>query len=223
MSGPVHDLGRKPPSVAGLTNTTATLASRNRSRVPRSAPSAPHSSGILNTQKPTLTTHLLVCFVLFYCRLQPCSGFLLVSSDRNDTKEHQTWHRHTFRRQPMAKIPRRQKHTTSNSANCSSLKLPKYVHPSSLPRGAPQPSKSQLLDWFVLTNGQSLEVVLQNINKLNRSLEEVTSVGNEFAPVESLWSHFENVMAKDPSDQQEGAQEGATEHEGETEVPQDRK
>jgi DASH complex subunit DAD1 len=75
----------------------------------------------------------------------------------------------------------------------------------------------------ILTRCQSLEVVLQNINKLNRSLEEVTSVGNEFAPVESLWSHFENVMAKDPSEQQEGAQEGATEHEGETEVPQDRK
>jgi DASH complex subunit DAD1 len=61
--------------------------------------------------------------------------------------------------------------------------------------------------------------VLQNINKLNRSLEEVTSVGNEFAPVESLWSHFENVMAKDTNEGQEGgAQEGATEHEGETEV-----
>ena len=74
-----------------------------------------------------------------------------------------------------------------------------------------------------LTPPQSLELVLQNINKLNRSLEEVTQVGNEFAPVESLWSHFENVMAKDPSEQQEGAQEGATEHEGETEVPQDRK
>jgi DASH complex subunit DAD1 len=65
--------------------------------------------------------------------------------------------------------------------------------------------------------------VLQNINKLNRSLEEVTSVGNEFAPVESLWSHFENVMAKDPSEQQEGTQEGVTEHEGETEVPEERK
>lgn len=70
---------------------------------------------------------------------------------------------------------------------------------------------------------QSLELVLQNINKLNRSLEEVTSVGNEFAPVESLWSHFENVMAKDATEGgQDGAtgaaQEGNTEHEGETEV-----
>ena len=55
-------------------------------------------------------------------------------------------------------------------------------------------------------------------------MEEVTSVGNEFAPVESLWSHFENVMTKDPNEQQqESTQEGATEHEGETEVPEDRK
>jgi len=97
------------------------------------------------------------------------------------------------------------------------------VHPSNPPRSAPQPSESQLLDRSILINNQSLEVVLQNINKLNRSLEEVTSVGNEFAPVESLWSHFENVMAKDPSEQQEGPQEGATEHEGETEGPQERK
>jgi DASH complex subunit DAD1 len=67
---------------------------------------------------------------------------------------------------------------------------------------------------YVLTPTQSLELVLQNINKLNRSLEEVTQVGNEFAPVESLWSHFENVMAKDASEAQDGA--GETEGEGET-------
>lgn len=75
-----------------------------------------------------------------------------------------------------------------------------------------------------LTPAQSLELVLQNINKLNRSLEEVTQVGNEFAPVESLWSHFENVMAKDPNEGQEGAQEGTTEHEAEdTEVTEHQK
>ncbi|KAH3906760.1 hypothetical protein HBI56_062710 [Parastagonospora nodorum] len=73
----------------------------------------------------------------------------------------------------------------------------------------------QQREMLVTEIAQSLELVLQNINKLNRSLEEVTQVGNEFAPVESLWSHFENVMAKDP---QEGAPEGNTEHEGETEV-----
>ncbi|KAI7263477.1 hypothetical protein KC345_g9141 [Hortaea werneckii] len=44
----------------------------------------------------------------------------------------------------------------------------------------------------------SLENVLQNINKLNRSLEGVIAVGNEFSQVEGLWSQFENVMAKQP-------------------------
>jgi DASH complex subunit DAD1 len=77
---------------------------------------------------------------------------------------------------------------------------------------------------------QSLEHVLQNINKLNRSLEEVIAVGNEFSPVEALWSQFENVMAKQGGEeggaqgqgqgqgQEQHGDEGRTEHEGETEV-----
>jgi len=44
----------------------------------------------------------------------------------------------------------------------------------------------------------NFEHVLANINKLNRSLEGVIAVGNEFSSVEALWSTFENVMAKDP-------------------------
>merc|ERR1712000_703317 len=43
----------------------------------------------------------------------------------------------------------------------------------------------------------SFEQVLANINKLNRSLESVIAVGNEFSSVEALWSQFEIVMAKD--------------------------
>ncbi|KAL2024103.1 hypothetical protein VTK56DRAFT_9883 [Thermocarpiscus australiensis] len=46
----------------------------------------------------------------------------------------------------------------------------------------------------------SFEHVLANINKLNRSLEAVIAVGNEFSSVEALWSQFENVMAKDPEE-----------------------
>ncbi|OAL03966.1 hypothetical protein IQ06DRAFT_196632, partial [Phaeosphaeriaceae sp. SRC1lsM3a] len=92
---------------------------------------------------------------------------------------------------------------------------------STLNGGSTGPEKTyfeQQREMLVTEIAQSLELVLQNINKLNRSIEEVTSVGNEFAPVESLWSHFENVMAKDASEGQEGgAQEGNTEHEGETE------
>jgi len=49
----------------------------------------------------------------------------------------------------------------------------------------------------------SFEQVLANINKLNRSLEAVIAVGNEFSSVEALWSQFENVMGR------ENAEEGA--------------
>lgn len=47
------------------------------------------------------------------------------------------------------------------------------------------------------SNAQSFEHVLANINKLNRNLEAVIAVGNEFSSVEALWSTFENVMGKE--------------------------
>lgn len=43
----------------------------------------------------------------------------------------------------------------------------------------------------------AMDHVLQNINKLNRNLEGVIAVGNEFGAVEALWSQFENVMASE--------------------------
>ncbi|KND94610.1 DASH complex subunit DAD1 [Tolypocladium ophioglossoides CBS 100239] len=58
----------------------------------------------------------------------------------------------------------------------------------------------------------SLEHVLANINKLNRSLEAVIAVGNEFSSVEALWSQFENVMVKDDEG---GATKQGEQHEGE--------
>ncbi|OBW64104.1 MAG: Ras-related protein RSR1 [Aureobasidium pullulans] len=63
----------------------------------------------------------------------------------------------------------------------------------------PQPEKTyfeqqrELVLQDVATN---LEQVLQNMNTLNRSLESVIAVGNEFGQVEGLWSMFENVMAQ---------------------------
>ncbi|AEO71170.1 db42d825-f411-4dc0-a2a2-c5009847d11a [Thermothielavioides terrestris] len=57
----------------------------------------------------------------------------------------------------------------------------------------------------------SFEHVLANINKLNRSLEAVIAVGNEFSSVEALWSQFENVMAKDPEEGNAGKAEGHAE------------
>ncbi|KAL9061084.1 MAG: hypothetical protein Q9162_000229 [Coniocarpon cinnabarinum] len=47
--------------------------------------------------------------------------------------------------------------------------------------------------------GENLEQVLQNLNRLNRNLEGTIAVGNEFSTVEALWSHFEGVMAKEPT------------------------
>ncbi|KAF4123858.1 DASH complex subunit DAD1 [Geosmithia morbida] len=66
----------------------------------------------------------------------------------------------------------------------------------------------------------SFEHVLASINKLNRSLESVVAVGNEFSSVEALWSQFENVMAprddSGPITSGAGAA-GATKAEGEGE------
>ncbi|KAK3677931.1 Dolichyl-diphosphooligosaccharide-protein glycosyltransferase subunit dad1 [Recurvomyces mirabilis] len=48
------------------------------------------------------------------------------------------------------------------------------------------------------------------MNKLNRSLEGVIAVGNEFSQVEGLWSQFENVMAKEPAkEESKDVREGA--------------
>ncbi|KAK8191653.1 DASH complex subunit Dad1-domain-containing protein [Phyllosticta capitalensis] len=54
----------------------------------------------------------------------------------------------------------------------------------------------------------SLESVLQNINRLNRSLEGVIAVGNEFGSVEALWSQFENVMSAQQQQNQSQQQAG---------------
>ncbi|GAB0135990.1 hypothetical protein EsDP_00004309 [Epichloe bromicola] len=64
---------------------------------------------------------------------------------------------------------------------------------------------------------QSFEHVLGNINKLNRSLEEVIKMGNDFSSVEALWSQFENVMAKEeePKHGQQAQAEGSQQAESE--------
>ncbi|KAK1761080.1 DASH complex subunit Dad1-domain-containing protein [Echria macrotheca] len=68
----------------------------------------------------------------------------------------------------------------------------------------------------------SFEHVLANINKLNRSLEAVITVGNEFSSVEALWSQFENVMGnKEEETTETTGEEDETGHEeGETETEQ---
>ncbi len=50
------------------------------------------------------------------------------------------------------------------------------------------------------------------MNKLNRSLEGVIAVGNEFGAVEALWSQFEGVMAQEEEGEgEEGQTEGSAE------------
>ncbi|KAK3314700.1 dash complex, subunit dad1 [Apodospora peruviana] len=68
----------------------------------------------------------------------------------------------------------------------------------------------------------SFEHVLANINKLNRSLEAVITVGNEFSSVEALWSTFENVMASEEQVETEAtaADSGATSGAGGSSEPE---
>ncbi|KKA29734.1 hypothetical protein TD95_003891 [Thielaviopsis punctulata] len=56
----------------------------------------------------------------------------------------------------------------------------------------------------------SFNNVLTNLNNLNRSLEAVIAVGNEFSSVEGLWSQFENVMGKD--DEESKPEEAGPDH-----------
>ncbi len=64
---------------------------------------------------------------------------------------------------------------------------------------------------------QSFEHVLANMNKLNRGLEGVIAVGNEFSSVEALWSQFEAVTGKevDAQAREDGGDRGEEEAEEE--------
>ncbi|KAF4983131.1 hypothetical protein FZEAL_1398 [Fusarium zealandicum] len=69
----------------------------------------------------------------------------------------------------------------------------------------------------------SFEHVLANINKLNRSLEAVVAVGNEFSSVEALWSQFENVMDKEAEGESESKQGEQTQQHEEREEEDEHK
>ncbi|PHH53705.1 hypothetical protein CFIMG_008117RA00001 [Ceratocystis fimbriata CBS 114723] len=59
----------------------------------------------------------------------------------------------------------------------------------------------------------SFNNVLANLNNLNRSLEAVIAVGNEFSSVEALWSQFEGVMGKDDEVKREESDESRVKQE----------
>jgi DASH complex subunit DAD1 len=66
---------------------------------------------------------------------------------------------------------------------------------------------------------QSLESVLTQINSLNRSLEGIIEIGNEFASVEALWSQFETVMGRTEEEGANGEEGAAQDEEAREEQP----
>ncbi len=61
---------------------------------------------------------------------------------------------------------------------------------------------------------QSLDTLLTQLNRLNRGLESVIAVGNEFSSVEALWSQFEGVMGGQAEDKERKEEEEGQETEG---------
>lgn len=60
--------------------------------------------------------------------------------------------------------------------------------------------------------------MLTQINGLNRSLEGIIEIGNEFAQVEALWSQFENVVGSGQATGEEGRVQGDNRN-GDSEQP----
>ncbi|PCG97301.1 DASH complex, subunit Dad1 [Penicillium occitanis (nom. inval.)] len=71
------------------------------------------------------------------------------------------------------------------------------------PRSEFESQRAELVREIAL----GMESVLQYINRLNRNLESIIAVGNEFSSVEALWSQFENVMGAEEGQQQQAQQQ----------------
>ncbi|EEA28891.1 Dolichyl-diphosphooligosaccharide-protein glycosyltransferase subunit dad1 [Talaromyces marneffei ATCC 18224] len=82
------------------------------------------------------------------------------------------------------------------------------------PRSEFESQRSELVREIAL----GMESVLQYINRLNRNLESIIAVGNEFSSVEALWSQFENVMGSEENQQQQQQQQQEQKNRGEGEV-----
>jgi len=77
---------------------------------------------------------------------------------------------------------------------------------------ASQPSEFELRRAALVSEiGESLEQVLAHVNALNRNLEGIIEIGNEFSSVEALWSQFETVMGRDDQNAQTSADHGGDE------------
>ncbi|KAB8234425.1 DASH complex subunit DAD1 [Aspergillus alliaceus] len=92
--------------------------------------------------------------------------------------------------------------------------------PGSKSRSATPTVFEQQREELVREIAVGMEQVLQNINRLNRNLESIISVGNEFSSVEALWSQFENFMGRPEGEKAEGGSREKEEQqeEGESEL-----
>ncbi|KAF7589904.1 hypothetical protein BBP40_003522 [Aspergillus hancockii] len=75
---------------------------------------------------------------------------------------------------------------------------------SMTPRSSTPTVFEQQRQELVIEIAAGMEEVLQNINRLNRNLESIISVGNEFSSVEALWSQFENFMGRPEEERGDG-------------------
>jgi len=89
------------------------------------------------------------------------------------------------------------------------------------PQGAQthqQPTYFQTQRALLVTEiAQAMDSVLTNLNRLNRALEPILVIGNEFGSVEALWSTFEGVMgdgANSNKEEERGENERKTQEDG---------
>ena len=124
---------------------------------------------------------------------------------------------------------RSHRHRQSNSTvlppsfpTIHTYRLPKHTMSTTPPTQPPTgPSEFHTRRAALVAQiGDSLEQVLSQINALNRGLEGIIEIGNEFASVEALWSQFEGVMGpghvRGAGAGQQGAGGGGEGEEGES-------
>ncbi|KAL4877074.1 DASH complex subunit Dad1-domain-containing protein [Aspergillus karnatakaensis] len=99
--------------------------------------------------------------------------------------------------------------SSTQNSNSSKVSLDRDRGKMTLSTPAPKRSASptvfeQQREELVREIAMGMEQVLQNINRLNRNLESIIAVGNEFGSVEALWSQFENFMGRPQEEVEEG-------------------
>ncbi|KAF2423639.1 hypothetical protein EJ08DRAFT_737327 [Tothia fuscella] len=86
----------------------------------------------------------------------------------------------------------------------TTTKPPAQTSPPQNP-GNPNTYFHQQRSLLVSEIATALDTTLHQLNRLNRSLESLTAVGNEFSSVEALWTQFEGVMGSAAQQQQQNA------------------